>query len=162
MEQSNKIAFLMIRAQISPLECLKVKLPRYRHTGAPTHFQKQVGRGTWLDTYLKSCWRPYLWKVISSLSYHVPKLSYLALWYILPSCRPECEQRASLRRDRWESGRENGEVARWVATSSEPTPSIGLRVLLRWGLYGEGGHDHDRDSDCGNGGVWDGDGGDVD
>ena len=38
----------MIRAQISPLECLKVKLPRYRHTGAPTHFQKQVGRGTWL------------------------------------------------------------------------------------------------------------------
>ena len=49
MEQSNKIAFLMIQAQISPLECLKVKLPRYRHTGAPTHFQKQVGRGTWLD-----------------------------------------------------------------------------------------------------------------
>ena len=30
------------------LECLKVKLPRYRHTVAPTHFQKQVGRGTWL------------------------------------------------------------------------------------------------------------------
>ena len=30
------------------LECLKVKLPRYRHTVAPTHFQKQVGRGIWL------------------------------------------------------------------------------------------------------------------
>ena len=53
----------------------------------------------------------------------------------MPSCRPECEQRASLRKDRWESGRENGEVARWVAISSAPTPLIGLRVLLRWGLY---------------------------
>ena len=48
IEESNKIAFLEIQAQISPLECLKVKLPRYRHTVAPTHFQKQVGRGTWL------------------------------------------------------------------------------------------------------------------
>ena len=51
MEQSNKIAFLMIQAQISPLECLKVKLPRNRHTVAPTHFQKQVGRGTWLGWF---------------------------------------------------------------------------------------------------------------
>ena len=25
-----------------------MKLPRYRRTGAPTHFQKQVGRGTWV------------------------------------------------------------------------------------------------------------------
>ena len=49
IEESNKIAFLEIQAQISPLECLKVKLPRYRHTVAPTHFQKQVGRGTWLE-----------------------------------------------------------------------------------------------------------------
>ena len=35
-------------SQILALECLKVKLSRYRHTVAPTHFQKQVGRGTWL------------------------------------------------------------------------------------------------------------------
>ena len=49
MEQSNKIAFLEVRAEMWALECLKVKLPRYRHTVAPTHFQKQVGRGTWLD-----------------------------------------------------------------------------------------------------------------
>ena len=48
MEQSNKTAFLEIRAQILALAGLKVKLPRYRHTGAPTHFQKRVGRGTWL------------------------------------------------------------------------------------------------------------------
>ena len=42
MEQSNKIAFLEIRAQILALAGLKVKLPWYRHTGAPTHFQKWV------------------------------------------------------------------------------------------------------------------------
>ena len=29
-----------------------MKLPRYRHTVAPTHFQKQVGRGTWLRLFL--------------------------------------------------------------------------------------------------------------
>ena len=29
-----------------------MKLPRYRHTVAPTHFQKQVGRGTWLGHLL--------------------------------------------------------------------------------------------------------------
>ena len=52
MEQSNKIAFLEVRAEMWALECLKVKLPRYRHTVAPTHFQKQVGRGTWLARLL--------------------------------------------------------------------------------------------------------------
>ena len=54
IEESNKIAFLEIQAQISPLECLKVKLPRNRHTVAPTHFQKQVGRGTWLVLFQTS------------------------------------------------------------------------------------------------------------
>ena len=35
------------------LECLKVKLPRNRHTVAPTHFQKWV----WEPGYLSSCWQ---------------------------------------------------------------------------------------------------------
>ena len=43
IEESNKIRFLEVRAQILALECLKVKLPQYRHTVAPTHFQKWVG-----------------------------------------------------------------------------------------------------------------------
>ena len=48
MDQSNKMAFLEVQAQILALAGLKVKLPCYQRTVAPTHFQKQVGRGTWL------------------------------------------------------------------------------------------------------------------
>merc|ERR1712156_1024047 len=41
-----------VRAGVWALECLGVRLPRCGHTVAPTHFQKQVGRGTWLSCIL--------------------------------------------------------------------------------------------------------------
>ena len=51
---SNESTFLWVQAILKAEEARKVKLSCFKGIVHPTHFQKQVGWGTWLDhTYLK-------------------------------------------------------------------------------------------------------------
>ena len=50
-DHSNNCTFSPVRAILKPQEASKVKFACFKGIVHPTHFQKQVGWGTWLHTY---------------------------------------------------------------------------------------------------------------